>query len=92
MIGFLSKAINVIILNIIIMNKWIAHWQQIKLGFEEGLTMEQAKLYADPKFDDEQMAHIQIDLKKGLSIDEVKEKYNLASRRNNLNRVVRRKE
>ena len=54
--------------------------------------MEQAKLYADPKFDDEQMAHIQIDLKKGLSIDEVKEKYNLASRRNNLNRVVRRKE
>ena len=62
----------------------------IRLGFEHGLTMDQVKIYADPKFDDDQMIRIRKDFEDGLTIEEIKNKYSLASRKNKLNKIARR--
>ena len=51
--------------------------------------MEQVKLYTTPKFDNRQMKQIRKNLTNGLSVDEIKEKYSLASRRNRLNRILK---
>lgn len=47
---------------------------QIRWGFKNGLTMEQVKVYADPKFDGDQMFEIRDALKNYFYI---KQKYNL---------------
>ena len=68
-------------------------WEQMKgirKGFEYGLSMEQVKLYADPKLDRVQMDAIKEYLKIGFPIDKIKEKYNLANRRNRLDRTAKR--
>ena len=54
-------------------------WQidEISKGFNNGLTIDQVKVYAKPKLDSQQMYDIREDFKKGLTIKEVKEKYNL---------------
>ena len=64
--------------------------EEIRKGFKYRLTMEQVKLYADPKLDRVQMDAIKEYLKIGFPIDKIKEKYNLASRRNGLNRIAKR--
>ena len=50
---------------------------QIRWGFRNGLTMEQVKVFAKPEFKWQQMEEIRKDLEDGMSIDEVKENYNL---------------
>ena len=59
-------------------------------GFENGLTMEQIKFYADPKFDWKQMREMRKDFENGATIEEIKSYYNLASRKNKLNKIARR--
>ena len=39
--------------------------EEIRKGFKYRLTMEQVKFYADPKFDDYQMARIRKDFEDG---------------------------
>ena len=46
--------------------------EQICYGFENGLPIEQVKLYAKPKFTAGQMEEIRIGLEEGLSIEQVK--------------------
>ena len=44
----------------------------IRTGFENGLTMEQVKLYADPNFNYKQMKEIKEGFLNGLTMDQVK--------------------
>lgn len=45
---------------------------EIKYGFEDGLTLEQLKIYANPKFDNYQMYEIRWGFKDGLTLEQVK--------------------
>ncbi len=51
--------------------------EQIRLGLKNGLTMEQIKFYADPKFAWNQMEQIREDFENGMSIEEIKKEYGL---------------
>ena len=46
--------------------------EEIRKGFKDGLTMEQVKLYADPKFNYSQMEAIREGFKNGLTMEQVK--------------------
>ena len=46
--------------------------EEIRKGFENGLTIEQVKVYADPKFDNNQMEEIREGFENGLTADQVK--------------------
>ena len=51
--------------------------EQIRLGFESGLTIEEVEVYADPEMESRQMGDIYWYLMNGYTIEEVKEKYGL---------------
>ena len=44
---------------------------EIRYGFKDGLTMEQAAVYADPKFNSDQMHEIRAGFKDGLNMGQV---------------------
>ncbi len=46
--------------------------KQIEKGLEQGLTIEQVRLYAKPEFDSDQMREIREGFLKGLSTDQIK--------------------
>ena len=46
--------------------------EEIRKGFENRLTLEQIKTYADPKFDDNQMQEIRIGFEDRLTLEQVK--------------------
>ena len=62
----------------------------MRKGFENGLTIEEIELYANPKYDWEQMREIRESFRNGLTMEEVKNKYKLANRKNKLNKIARR--
>jgi len=49
------------------------YWQmfEIRYGFENGLSIEQIKLYANPKFGSWQMKEIRLGFEQGLTIEQI---------------------
>lgn len=50
---------------------------EIRKGLERGLTIEQTKFYADPKFNDRQMGEIRLGFENGLTVEQVKTKFHI---------------
>lgn len=45
--------------------------EQLRWGFQNGLTIEQVQLYANPKLKSKQMQEIRFGLKSGLTMEQV---------------------
>jgi hypothetical protein len=45
---------------------------EIRKGFEKGLTIEQVKFYANPKFDYRLMREMRYDFEDGLTMEQIK--------------------
>ena len=61
-----------------------AQMYQIRIGFEQDLSVEQVSAYADPDYTWTQMAYMRKDLELGIPIEEVQNAYRLSSQVNEI--------